>query len=140
MNGLKNYSIFDLFEETNWMLSTLADKPIPETHTDLSHYPVDISYDDTGLFLDFVAIGGTKDAFDIQTAPDGLLLIKYEAPKVTTNRKYITNKIVSKNLNTSIRIGAKYDLDSIQVDYTNGVLHIFVPVAESKKPKKVEIN
>lgn len=138
MNQLK--TIFDIFEETTAFFDQFENTTFTPSGTiDLSHYPADISYDDTGLFIDLAAVGGAKDAFEIKTASDGLLTIKYEAPKAPADRKFILNKIVSKSFQTTLRIGSKFDLDKLEASYDNGILHIFVPVADSKKPKIVQI-
>lgn len=40
----------------------------------------------------------------------------------------------------SLFLGESLDLDSIEADYTNGVLTLIVPVAEAAKPRKISVS
>lgn len=108
-------------------------------HTKLSH-PINIYYNSKGLNFEVACTGLTKEDVDI-SIEDGSIQIKYDKkpPKEDDSFVGIHNGLSRKSFNFVYKISSKFDLDQTDAKLENGLLHIVIPVAETSKPKKLEI-
>ena len=112
----------------------------PTTFDNKQSHPLDIYYDDEGLHFEIACTGLTKK--DIQLEIDGdLLKIIYEKPSETEedHSGYIYKGLAKRSFNLGYKIAAKFELENLEAEMKNGLLHLFVPIAESKKPKSIKI-
>ena len=111
----------------------------PTTFETKQPHPLDIYYDDEGLHFEVACTGLTKK--DIQLEIDGdLLQIIYEKPSEEEDfSNYVYKGLAKRSFNLGYKIAAKFELEKLEAEMKDGLLHLFVPTAESKKPKTIKI-
>lgn len=111
----------------------------PTTFETKQPHPLDIYYDDEGLHFEIACTGLTKK--DIQLEIDGdLLKIIYEKPNEEEDYSgYIYKGLAKRSFNLGYKIAAKFELEKLEAEMEAGLLHLFIPIAESKKPKSIKI-
>ena len=102
-------------------------------------HPVNIFYDDKGLHFEVACTGLTKKEVDINIEGD-ILKISYKKPE---NEEFhegtIYNGLSKKSFNLGYKIAPKFDLSGATAELANGLLEIFIPIAEEAKPKSIKI-
>ena len=102
-------------------------------------HPVNIVHDDTGLHFEVACTGLTKKEVEIKIEGD-ILKIAYQKP---TEDKFhegtIYNGLSKKSFNLGYKIAPKFDLSGATAELANGLLEIFIPIAEEAKPKSIKI-
>lgn len=107
------------------------------TLVDKINYPVDIYEEENGITFELAVVGLEKDAVQIQVQGENLR-IKYEKPQ-TQERHYVYKGIVRRSFDIQWKVSTKFDLSKLEATMDKGLLKIFVPLSEEKKPKLVEI-
>ena len=102
-------------------------------------HPVNIFYDDKGLHFEVACTGLTKKEVDINIEGD-ILKVSYKKPE---NEEFhegtIYNGLSKKSFNLGYKIAPKFDLSGATAELANGLLEIFIPIAEEAKPKSIKI-
>jgi HSP20 family molecular chaperone IbpA len=94
---------------------------------------------DGSLILELAVAGYEPENIDITTEDDKVIVsstrdqTSEEAPEV------IYRGIKASSFKVYFPIPSKFDLPKIDAKFKNGLLTITIPVAEEKKPKKIEI-
>ena len=102
-------------------------------------HPVNIFYDDKGLHFEVACTGLTKKEVDINIEGD-ILKISYKKPDNDEfHEGTIYNGLSKKSFNLGYKIAPKFDLNGSTAELANGLLAIFVPIAEEAKPKSIKI-
>ena len=102
-------------------------------------HPLDIYYDDKGLHFEVACTGLTKDDLDISVEGD-LLKISYKKPKNEIDLSgYIYHGLSKKSFDLRYKIAPKFNLSKTDAALENGLLKIFIPLAEEAKPKSIKI-
>ena len=102
-------------------------------------HPVNIFYDDKGLHFEVACTGLTKKEVDINIEGD-ILKISYKKPETEEfHEGTIYNGLSKKSFNLGYKIAPKFDLNGSTAELANGLLAIFVPIAEEAKPKSIKI-
>ena len=102
-------------------------------------HPVNIFYDDKGLHFEVACTGLTKKEVDISIEGD-ILKISYKKPETEEfHEGTIYNGLSKKSFNLGYKIAPKFDLSTTEAELANGLLTIFVPLAEDAKPKSIKI-
>ncbi len=111
----------------------------PTTFENKQPHPLDIFYDDEGLHFEVACTGLTKK--DIQLEIDGdLLKIIYEKPTEEEDySSYIYKGLAKRSFNLGYKVAAKFELEKLEAEMKDGLLHLFIPIAESKKPQSIKI-
>jgi|TARA_B110000483_G_C17735307_1_gene366371 HSP20 family molecular chaperone IbpA len=114
----------------------------PTTFENKQPHPLDIYYDDKGLHFEVACTGLSKK--DIQLEIDGdLLQIIYDKPNddlsEDTYAGYIYKGLSKRSFNLGYKVAAKFELEQLEAEMKDGLLHLFIPIAESKKPKSIKI-
>ena len=111
----------------------------PTTFETKQPHPLDIYYDDEGLHFEVACTGLTKK--DIQLEIDGdLLQIIYKKPSEEEDfSNYVYKGLAKRSFNLGYKVAAKFELEKLEAEMKDGLLHLFVPTAESKKPKTIKI-
>ena len=103
-------------------------------------HPLDIFYDDEGLHFEVACTGLTKK--DIQLEIDGdLLKIIYDKPTEEEEdyTGYIYKGLAKRSFNLGYKVAPKFKLEDLEAEMKDGLLHLFIPIAESKKSKTIKI-
>ena len=101
-------------------------------------HPVNIFHDDSGLSFEIACTGLSKKEVDINIEGD-TFKISYKKPDEEFHKGMIYNGLSKKSFNLGYKIAPKFDLDKIDATLTNGLLEIFIPLAEDAKPKSIKI-
>jgi HSP20 family protein len=118
-------NIFD----NNSKFSTLVDK---------INYPVDIYEENNGITFELAVVGLDKEDIQIQVQGENLR-IKYEKPKQDEERVNIYKGIARRSFDLEWKVSSKFDLSKLEASLEKGLLTIFVPLSEERKPKMIEI-
>ena len=89
-----------------------------------------------GLHFEVACTGLTKK--DIQLEIDGdLLKIIYDKPNEEEfdYSGYIYKGLAKRSFNLGYKVAAKFELEKLEAEMKDGLLHLFIPIAESKKAK-----
>ena len=102
-------------------------------------HPVNIFYDDKGLHFEVACTGLTKKEVDINIEGD-ILKVSYKKPETDEfHEGTIYNGLSKKSFNLGYKIAPKFDLSTTEAELANGLLTIFIPLAEDAKPKSIKI-
>lgn len=102
-------------------------------------HPLNIYYDDQGLHFEVAGTGLTKDDINLNVEGD-LLKISYKKPKEDVDFSgFIYHGLSKKSFDLGYKISPKFNLSKISAEMENGLLSIFIPLAEESKPKTIEI-
>ena len=102
-------------------------------------HPLNICYDATGRHFEVACTGRTKTDIVIDIEGD-ILKISYTKPdKEELHPGMIHNGLSKKSFDLRYKIAPKFDLGNIDATLANGLLEIFIPLAEEAKPKSIKI-
>ena len=99
----------------------------------------DVVRTEDGVTL-FVDIPGINPA-DVDLTVDGrsLRLAASRTTSIPENAKVVSRGRRNGDLSQAFQLGEQLDAERLTADYANGVLIVTIPVAESAKPRKVEV-
>lgn len=110
----------------------------PASATKQSH-PLNIFFDDEGLHFEVACTGLTKKDVILNIEGD-ILEISYKKPKDETfHEGTIHNGLSKKSFDLRYKIAPKFDLSKTDAILENGLLEIFIPLADEAKPKSIKI-
>tara|TARA_B110000503_G_C7003896_1_gene352716 strand:- start:395 stop:814 length:420 start_codon:yes stop_codon:yes gene_type:complete len=113
---------------------------IPAVESKQSH-PLDIYYNDYGLWFEIACTGLTKE--DINLDIDGdLLKIGYKKPKEENDGIHagtIYKGLSKRSFNLGYKVANKFDLTKVDASMENGLLIINIPYSAESKPKTIKI-
>jgi HSP20 family protein len=103
-------------------------------------HPLNIFHNDIGLYFEVACTGLTKNDVKVDIEED-ILKITYNKPE---EAEEVKNKVIVKGLskrsfNLGYKISSKFDLSKTEAKLENGLLEIFIPVAETSKPKSIKV-
>ena len=104
-------------------------------------HPLNIFHDDQGLYFEIACTGLTKK--DIKIDIEGNeLKIHYlkKDPEEQLSEGYIYHGLSKKSFSLGYKIAPKFDIEQTQAKLENGLLHIFIPIADNAKKKTLTIN
>jgi len=102
-------------------------------------HPVNIFYDDKGLYFEVACTGLTKKEVDINIEGDILKIAYKKTTEDTFHEGTIYNGLSKKSFNLGYKIAPKFDLNEATAELVNGLLNVFIPLAEDAKPKSIKI-
>jgi HSP20 family molecular chaperone IbpA len=111
----------------------------PAANTKQPH-PLNIFFDDKGLHFEVACTGLTKKDVILDTEGD-ILKITYKKPEDKGNdfEGYIYHGLSKKSFDLRYKIAPKFDLSITEAEMVDGLLTIFIPLAEDAKPKSIKI-
>ena len=115
----------------------------PASDTKQPH-PLNIFYDDAGLNFEVACTGLTKKDVVLDIEGD-ILKISYTKPfdergdDGEIHPGMIHNGLSKKSFDLRYKIAPKFDLGNIDAKLVNGLLEVFIPLAEEAKPKSIKI-
>ena len=103
-------------------------------------HPLNIFYDETGLYFEVACTGLTKDDVKVDIEDD-ILKISYNKPEEEKELHpgTIHRGLSKKSFNLGYKISGKYDLSKADGKLENGLLTVFIPITEKAKPKTIKI-
>jgi len=104
-------------------------------------HPLNIYYNEDGLYFEIACTGLTKDDIQLKTEGD-ILNISYDKPEESNLKDYsgyIYHCLSKKSFSLGYKIAPKFDLSKIEAEMLNGLLKIFLPLTKESKPKSIKI-
>ena len=104
-------------------------------------HPLNIYYNEDGLYFEIACTGLTKDDIQLKTEGD-ILNISYDKPEESDPKDYsgyIYHGLSKKSFSLGYKIAPKFDLSKIEAEMLNGLLKIFLPLTKESKPKAIKI-
>ena len=105
-------------------------------------HPLDIYYDQEGIYFEIACTGLTKEDINIEIESD-VLRISYAKPKDEDTKDlsgYIYHGLSRKSFSLGYKIAPKFDLNKIKAEMENGLLKLNIPLSKEAKPKAIKIN
>jgi len=110
----------------------------PASDTKQPH-PLNIYFDDKGLYFEVACTGLTKKDVVLDIEGD-ILKISYKKPEDEKFHEGTIHRGLSKkSFDLRYKIAPKFDLGQTEASLKNGLLDIFIPLAEEAKPKSIKI-
>ena len=110
----------------------------PAANTKQPH-PLNIFYDDKGLHFEVACTGLTKNDVILDIEGD-TLKISYKKPEDDKfHEGTIHQGLSKKSFDLRYKIAPKFNLSKTDATLENGLLDIFIPLAEEAKPKSIKI-
>jgi HSP20 family protein len=101
--------------------------------------PFDAVRDDDRLVLSFDLPGYRAEDIEL-TVDRGVLHLTAERAALTGDDvQVLRRERFAGRVGRTLRLGDRYDGDSVEADFTDGVLTITLPVREAAKPRRIEI-
>ena len=104
-------------------------------------HPLNIYYNEDGLYFEIACTGLTKDDIQLKTEGD-ILNISYDKPEESDPKDYsgyIYHCLSKKSFSLGYKIAPKFDLSKIEAEMLNGLLKISLPLTKESKPKAIKI-
>jgi len=104
-------------------------------------HPLDIYYNQEGLYFEIACTGLTKEDISIEIESD-VLRISYSKPKEEEQQDlsgYIYHGLSRKSFNLGYKIAPKFDLTKIDAEMEHGLLIISIPLSKEAKLKAIKI-
>jgi len=110
----------------------------PVTNSKQPH-PLNIYFDDEGLHFEVACTGLAKKDVILDIEGD-ILKISYKKPdEETFHEGMIHSGLSKKSFDIRYKIAPKFDLSKPDATLENGLLEIFIPLAEEAKSKSIKI-
>jgi HSP20 family molecular chaperone IbpA len=103
-------------------------------------HPLNIYYDNKGLHFEVACTGLTKKDVILNIEGD-ILEITYKKPEDNEDNfeGYIYHGLSKKSFDLRYKIAPKFDLSITEAEMLDGLLEIFIPLADAAKPKSIKI-
>ena len=110
-----------------------------QSHADIKpNYPCDLFTTDEGLGIEIAAVGLDKKDIKIETA-ENQIKISYDKTDDEKSVDYIHRGIAIRSFNLGWKISPKFNLNKVKAEMDQGLLTIFIPIADEAKPKAITI-
>ena len=103
-------------------------------------HPLNIFYDDLGLHFEIACTGLTKNDIEIDIEGNELKIHYLKKDPDPNLEGYIYHGLSKKSFSLGYKIAPKFNLTKTKAELENGLLEIFIPLAEDAKPKSIKIN
>ena len=103
-------------------------------------HPLNIFYDDQGLHFEVACTSLTKDDLKIDIEGNELKIHYLKKDPDPNLEGYIYHGLSKKSFSLGYKIAPKFNLTKTKAELENGLLEIFIPLAEDAKPKSIKIN
>ena len=110
----------------------------PAANTKQPH-PLNIFYDDKGLHFEVACTGLTKNDVVLDIEGDTLKISYKKSEDDKFHEGTIHQGLSKKSFDLGYKIAPKFNLTKTDAVLENGLLEIFIPLAEESKPKSIKI-
>jgi HSP20 family protein len=84
--------------------------------------------------------GINQDELDLKINGDVLTITgKREKPNQEENETYHRQERIYGDFSRSIRLSFPVDSEKVEAEYEKGILKVWLPIAETEKPKKISV-
>src|SRR6056300_1613502 len=99
-------------------------------------HPLDIYYDQEGLYFEIACTGLTKEDILLEVEGDVLAIVyrKPEEEKPKDFSGYIYHGLSKKSFSLGYKIAPKFEFTKISAEMENGLLKISIPLTKEAKP------
>ncbi|MDH2902414.1 MAG: Hsp20/alpha crystallin family protein [Actinomycetota bacterium] len=118
------------FRDPFGLLST-ATRPAP--------MPVDIYRKDDAYLAQIDVPGVVADSIDVTVRRNVITISAQPARPDESSLELLLHERPVGTLTRSIALGEEIDVANIQADYVNGVLFLHLPIAETARPRRINI-
>jgi HSP20 family protein len=124
---------FDPFRELDrWNTQALANRP--------SVMPMDAYRQDDHFTVHFDLPGADASSIDLTVEKNVLTVSAQRQWQPQDGQEVLVSERPQGTFTRQLFLGESLDTDRIEASYDNGVLTVTIPIAESAKPRKVEIS
>ena len=102
-------------------------------------HPLNIFYDDKGLHFEVACTGLTKKDVALDIEGDILAISYKKQEEEKFHEGTIYKGLSKKSFDLRYKIAPKFSLSNTEATLENGLLNIFIPLAEEAKPKAIKI-
>ena len=102
-------------------------------------YPCDLFTTDEGLNIEIAAVGLDKKDIKIETAENQIKISYERTDGENLSVDYIHRGIARRSFNLGWKISPKFNLNKVKAEMDQGLLTIFIPIADEAKPKAITI-
>jgi HSP20 family protein len=135
MNMLTRFDPFRDFDRLVEQLTPLR------SSTSASHpMPLDIARGAEGYLVEVDLPGIEPESIDLSVEGNVLTIRAHRASTRMDDMEVLATERPTGTFVRQLTIGDGFDMERIRADYVNGVLSVHLPVAETSKPRKIEVN
>lgn len=129
---------FDPFGDPFRQIDRLTSQLMSGTRTPMG-MPMDVWEAEDGYHVALDLPGVDPGSVDI-TSERNVLTIKAERrPEYEEGQNVLVAERSQGSFTRQLQIGEALDAQNVQASYSNGVLHLTIPVAESAQPRRIEV-
>ncbi|MFQ6397478.1 Hsp20/alpha crystallin family protein [Nocardia sp. KC 131] len=100
--------------------------------------PMDAWREGDEFFIELDLPGIDPQSLDLDIERN-VVTVRAQRPELDSQRSMIAAERTRGVFSRQLFLGENLDTDAIRADYHNGVLRLVIPVAETAKPRKIEV-
>lgn len=127
---------FDPFRDVDRLLEQLSPQRTSGNHA----MPLDIARGKDGYLVEADLPGVEPDSIDLSVEGNVLTIRAQKASSRVDDMELLASERTTGTFVRQLTVGEGFDMDRIEAHYTNGVLSVTLPVAETAKPRKIAVN
>ena len=125
-------------------LDRVANQLLSGTRLPLS-VPIDVWREGQAYHVELDLPGVDPEGIDLQIERNTLTVVgtrqaTFEAPTGSEERQVVVAERPQGTFRRELVLGDGLDLDGVQARYTDGVLHLTIPVAAATQPRKIKVD
>lgn len=101
--------------------------------------PMDAWREDNKFLVEFDVPGMQPDSLNLDVERN-VITVRAERPDLDENRQMLAAERTHGVFSRQLFLGEDLDTDKIEASYSDGVLRLVIPVAETAKPRKIAIS
>ncbi len=113
--------------------------PFRELASNVRGLDYDVVRSETGVVLSIDMPGIDPSTVELTVEGRSLTLSASRESVIPEGAQVVSRRRRDGSLNQTFQLGERLDADKLAADYNFGVLTVTIPVAESAKPRKVEV-
>ena len=130
---------FDVFNRRGAALGRALDDWLVAEREIVWKPAVEVSEKDDEFLVEAALAGVDAKQVDVQVTPDGLLIRGDTTHQHSSDEKVYVCEFRPGKLFREVRFPRKIDPDKVRVDYRDGLLRLWAPVAKEARARKVEV-
>jgi HSP20 family protein len=127
---------FDPFRDFDRLVEQLT----PGRGSSVNAMPLDIARGSDGYVVEADLPGVEPDSIDISVEGNVLTIRAERASSQVDDMEVLAAERPKGTFVRQLTVGEGFDMQRIQADYDHGVLWVRLPVAETAKPRKIEVH
>lgn len=129
---------FDPFGDPFRQADRLTNQLLSGTRTPMA-MPMDVWQSDDGYHVCLDVPGVDPSSVEITSERNLLTISAERSPEYGQERAVLVAERPQGSFTRQLQIGEALDAQSITASYSNGVLHLTIPVAQSAQPRRIEV-